>query len=561
VLDWANQPLPFKIYTTLEAIPLESQFHGSEMSALDAIAGAHWETTSGVDVGLLARLCYFSNGVTRVLRRAGGHMPFRAAACTGALYHIELYLVCGELPDLQAGVYHYGAHDNALRLLRSGDYRRVLIEASGEQSSIVDAPVIAAFTSTFWRNAWKYQARAYRHVFWDTGTILSNLFAVAVANHVAARLVVGFADEPVNRLLDVDPRREATVCLVALGRGASAPALAPPVVALNLPTQALSRREVDYPGIREAHAASSLASGAEAAQWRSDSVATSSSLTLASETDEVRTSSAPEAAEAGQTQASSASEAPEAGQGGVASDSEAPSAAARHDASAARIPGEGSSAPGVEHVVIAGPGEPSRSPSIERPRLGEPSKSPSIERVILRRGSSRRFSHTPIARSELELLLDVATQPVPADIDLRLTDPYAIVNAVDGMQAGTYVYDRQTRALDVLERGDFRAQAAFLDLGQELAGDAALNVYWLANLQMVIDRLGNRGYRAAQLAAAIEGGKLYLAAYALGLGATGLTFFDDDVVRFFSPHAAGKSVMFLDAVGHPARRGLTAHRV
>ena len=51
-----------------------------------------------------------------------------------------------------------------------------------------------------------------------------------------------------------------------------------------------------------------------------------------------------------------------------------------------------------------------------------------------------------------------------------------------------------------------------------------------------------------------EGGKLYLAAYALGLGATGLTFFDDDVTRFFSPHAAGKSVMFLDAIGHPARR-------
>jgi len=52
----------------------------------------------------------------------------------------------------------------------------------------------------------------------------------------------------------------------------------------------------------------------------------------------------------------------------------------------------------------------------------------------------------------------------------------------------------------------------------------------------------------------MEGGKLYLAAYALGLGATGLTFFDDDVTRFFSPHAAGKSVMFLDAIGHPARR-------
>jgi len=47
---------------------------------------------------------------------------------------------------------------------------------------------------------------------------------------------------------------------------------------------------------------------------------------------------------------------------------------------------------------------------------------------------------------------------------------------------------------------------------------------------------------------------LYLASYALRLGATGLTFYDDDVTDFFSPHAAGKSAMFLVAVGHSVKR-------
>ena len=110
------------------------------------------------------------------------------------------------------------------------------------------------------------------------------------------------------------------------------------------------------------------------------------------------------------------------------------------------------------------------------------------------------------------------------------------------------------RALRPLRLGDFREAAGYLDLGQELAADAAVNLYSLADLQAILPRLGNRGYRAAQLEAAIEGGKLYLAAYALGLGATGLTFFDDDVTHFFSPSAAGKSVMFLTAIGRPARR-------
>ena len=49
---------------------------------------------------------------------------------------------------------------------------------------------------------------------------------------------------------------------------------------------------------------------------------------------------------------------------------------------------------------------------------------------------------------------------------------------------------------------------------------------------------------------------MYLAAYAQRLGASGLTFYDDGVTQFFSPHAEGKSVMFLVAVGKRARRVL-----
>jgi hypothetical protein len=54
--------------------------------------------------------------------------------------------------------------------------------------------------------------------------------------------------------------------------------------------------------------------------------------------------------------------------------------------------------------------------------------------------------------------------------------------------------------------------------------------------------------------AGITGGRLYLSAYAQGFGASGLTFFDDEVTAFFSPHAEGKSVMFLVALGVPGKR-------
>jgi nitroreductase len=135
------------------------------------------------------------------------------------------------------------------------------------------------------------------------------------------------------------------------------------------------------------------------------------------------------------------------------------------------------------------------------------------------------------------------------------TQAYVIAHAVEGLAPGTYVLDAEHPALVPLRAGQFRAEAGWLGLGQELPADAAANVYWLVDLDAVLARQGAHGYRAAQLAAAIAGGRTYLAAYALGLGATGLTFFDDDVTAFFSPHAAGKAVMFLMAVGARRRRG------
>jgi Fe-S cluster assembly ATPase SufC len=69
-----------------------------------------------------------------------------------------------------------------------------------------------------------------------------------------------------------------------------------------------------------------------------------------------------------------------------------------------------------------------------------------------------------------------------------------------------------------------------------------------------LERFGIRGYRATRLVAGFIGGKLYLSAYAQLLGATGLTFYDDEVTAFFSPNAAGKSVMFLTALGRSAKR-------
>lgn len=270
-LDWENQPIPFKIYSQLEPIALPQQLSSSGMTALEAISSSEFSTNDPVvpEIQTLAEILYLSAGITKRRSYPGGEILFRAAACTGALYHIDLYLVCSELPGLEAGVYHFGPQDFALRRLRNGDYRAVLIQATGGELAMTTAPAIIVCASTYWRNAWKYQSRAYRHCYWDTGTILANLLAAAVARHMPARVVLGFVDDAVNRLLSLETARESSLVLVPLGNLPSQPAVSPPPVDyLTFDTKPLSKTEVDYPGIRAMHEVSSLESEAEVIDWR-----------------------------------------------------------------------------------------------------------------------------------------------------------------------------------------------------------------------------------------------------------------------------------------------------
>lgn len=480
-LDWANRPLPYKLYETLEPIPLPRPA-GPEMAALDAVAMDNPATVRpGFSLDALAQVLSLSNGLTRVIRRGGDAFAFRAASCTGALYHIELYVVCRDLPGLPAGVYHYGAHDHALRRLRAGDFRPEIARATAGEPHVAQAPAVVVCTDTFWRNAWKYRSRAYRHSGWDTGVILANLLATAAGLDVSAWIVCGFADGDANRLLSLDGVREAAVSFVALGRDeevidaeidAEGARISPPL--LELPTTPLSRTEVDYPLIREIHTASSL-SREEVSGWRG------------------------------------------------------------------ALPARPKPSPPGRLFPLA-------------PVSDEHVPRDSLDAVIKRRGSARRFTHEPITFGDFSTILRRSTLGIAADFleppGAMLNGVYLIVHAVDGLPPGAYVYHRNAQELEQLREGEFRGEAGYLALEQALARDAAVNIYYLAALNPILERFGNRGYRAAQVEAGILGGKVYLLSYALGLGATGLTFYDDDVTRFFSPHASGKSVMFLMAIGH-----------
>jgi SagB-type dehydrogenase family enzyme len=482
-LDWSNQPIPFKIYSSIEPLTLPTDFSPSQTPALSSIEALPVSSNISVlpDLKTIAHLLHFSAGITKKITYPAGTMYFRAAACTGALYHIDLYLICGNLPGVDAGVYHFSPHDFSLRRLRTGDFRGVLANATGHEKAVVQAPAHIICTSTYWRNSWKYQSRTYRHCFWDSGTILANLLAVAASLNLRAHIVLGFVDLWVANLLGLDTDREVALGIIPLGwNQEESPNKIPNMEPLAFETTPLSKGpDVDFPAIRTMHASSSLASIEETILWRSPP-------------------------------------------------------------------------PLVPLEEALGP----VYPLLPTDRSVIPQKA--IETVILRRGSSRKFTYEGIDLTQLSDLLLHGTSQVPLDLlppgSPPLNDLYIIANHVEGIPKGAYFYRRAESTLELLKEGDFRDQARYLDLEQKLAGDASLNIYLFSNLHHVLSQWGNRGYRAAQLEAAIIGGRLYLTAYTLGLGASGLTFYDNDVTTFFSPHASTKSPMFLVAVGKPAKK-------
>src|SRR5271156_3898193 len=482
-LDWANRPQPFKIYPKIEPLPLPRNVPHTGVAALSAISEPvpSSRADSVPDLQDLARILYFSAGITKQRASPDGEIYFRAAACTGALYEIELYVVTGDLRGLDAGVYHFNPADVSLRLLRVGDVRGNLAQATALEDAGAHSPPTIICTGTYWRDAWKYQARTYRHFGWDNGTLLANMLAVSAASRLPAEIVLGFVDAEVNRLLDLAARREVTFCLVPIGRTSESPLpAAKDAPALGLETIPLSRSEVEYPAMLQMHEASSLESEEEVRDWRG------------------------------------------------------------------------------KQPMLPSPAPASEGVRLQPPPEEDPPKD-TIEQVILRRGSTRTFDKTAsITAAQLSTILDRATRGLPADFleprGMQPNDLYLIVHSVQGLKPGAYFFRRERNTLELLKEGEFRAEAGYLGLQQELPADACVDIFFLADLRRILERYGNRGYRAVQLEAGAIGGRIYLAAYAQHLGATGLTFFDDDVVSFFSPHAQGKSAIFLLAVGKPLRR-------
>jgi SagB-type dehydrogenase family enzyme len=160
-----------------------------------------------------------------------------------------------------------------------------------------------------------------------------------------------------------------------------------------------------------------------------------------------------------------------------------------------------------------------------------------------------------ISLSILTTLLASTREPLSADFATRSwVQLYLYVHRVDGLAPGVYRYWSKHQELELIKAGEQRFTAAALSLGQALAGNACVAFSMIGDFEGAASTFGDRGYRYVHFEAGALGQRMYLAAEALGLRATGIgAFFDDEVHRYLGLAPKQGQVVYHFAIGYPVR--------
>jgi SagB-type dehydrogenase family enzyme len=417
--DPATVPPPVKAYdAALPVLPLPRDLPRVGMSATAVLAGASGPPRP-LDAAHLGRVLFLGAGVVRTATRDGRRLLFRASGSAGARFPLEVYASTRGVAGVPDGVHWYDPVTHALV--------QVGPAAGGDATTLV-------VTGVPWRTGWRYAERGFRHLYWDAGTLLSQLTAAAASAGLEPLPRSAFPDAEVAALVGADGVHEHPLALLTFGAGAPAITAAGRAVGGALP-------DVEHP----------LVTAAQRAGYRD----------------------------------------------------------------------------------VLGDPWPSGAP------LGDVPESAALAEVILRRGSQRRMDR---ARTLPRALLDWPLRAALRGIDVP---HWVAVHGVDGVPPGVY---RWPDLSSPVRAGDLRDELLFVCLDQSLAADAAYVVIAATPLAGLDDRT----YRDAQLAAGIVEGRLHLAAYALGAGASGLTFRDSEVPALLGAPGTDLAGLLFTCVGVPA---------
>lgn len=475
-MDWANQPTVFKSYPgiTVDELPREIQFPETPLSTLLRQEAPECAASRPLSRTDLSRTLLLTYSLTAKARHPGGDFYYRSAASAGALYPTEIYVDSRGVDGVADGLYHFSIAHHGLVLLRSGEAAAVLSDATRVPDTATPA-LTFFFSAIFFRSAWKYRDRAHRYHLLDTGHVIEHLFLALKSSGLPLSLSYDFDDHEINHLLGLDPSKEVCLAITQVPQVSPAPLTAandiPALPAHMKSAGRVSQKEVDYPAIREIHAA-----GIET------------------------------------------------------------------------VPAKAPMREMTKEIGVS----PESWVRIDPPTVW-PHDMPFHETVFRRRSRRNFVGRTLPADSMQAILESLCIGDSKGDSATSGCHPFIctgfITNRVEGFDPGFYLLDSVSASYGFIASGIPMEKMAHICLDQMWLSNAGIHVLFMANLRMLDQAWGARGYRYAMMSAGRLGERLYLTAEALGLGACGIgALYDDEAAETLGLNSESR-LLYLLAVG------------
>ncbi len=473
-LDWNKQPIPFKDYGNYPQIDLSSYvpLSTNPFSTAPLKRSSQW-TEAEKPLAELSRILYFANGITAIVPYPPNPQLMRAAPSAGGLYPNEIYVICRNYP-FGSGVFNYQVKTHSLCRLGEGDfYFDELTENCFNHPSLQNSDLALVMTGVFERSAWRYHDRAYRRILLDSGHILGNIALTSYLFERKAYLLGGFIDDNINNLLGLKAQNdEQSLFVISLPKQ------------LDCQNISLIQNPVSYP------------SDTNTSQLHIPSGKRLKALHNFSKI------------------------------------SEMPNLSVVQNLFKEYLEEEQESR--IEAFLTGESLECSEPIAWERC---------SLMTTILQRRSSRRYDpNQPLSKEKLAQILQFAYNPQyykgqgfdanPVYLSSELLKTYLIVNNVENLDAGCYLYQSEEENLKQIRFKELKSEAHYLCLGQDLARDAAVLLFHVCDLNKAVKIYGERAYRYIHADAGQIGQRINLAAVKLKVGVSGIGgYFDDNALE------------------------------
>ena len=201
-LNWNDQPVPFKDYKIGTIVDLKPYLSNQSLDN---------------NLSRLSKLLLCSYGLTaKFPSMLGSFVYLRSAPSAGGLYPAEVYLISSGTASLPAGLYNYHPLSHSLVNFWSSDVWPDLQKACFSHSALTTTKIALVTSAVFYRSAWRYEDRAYRRIFLDTGHLLGNIELAGSLTGYQPHLIGGFHDQAMNDLLYLEREEEGVMSVIPL---------------------------------------------------------------------------------------------------------------------------------------------------------------------------------------------------------------------------------------------------------------------------------------------------------------------------------------------------------